>query len=122
MISSAIELARHNTTLSKKVGCIITDRKGRIIASGVNSVIKTHPTQAKYAMRLGRPDSIFLHAEIHALVRCKGEAHTIYVARMKKDGSLGIAKPCPICAFAIEQTDIKRIVYTDEVGVSEEWV
>lgn len=122
MITSAIELARNNTNISHKVGCIITDRRGRILSSGMNSYIKTHPKQASYARRMGHPDSIFLHAEIHALVRCKEKAHTIYVARMKKDGSLGMAKPCLICAFAIKESGIKRIVYTDGVGTSEEWI
>lgn len=63
---------------------------------------------------MGRPDSIFLHAEIAALVKIKdwSLAHKIVVMRYRKDGSPGSAKPCPICQHVIRQTAIKEIVHT----------
>ena len=122
MIELALQLARKSTTPDFKMGCVVTNRRGHLISTGVNSMTKTHPTQAKYAAKLGDPDKIFLHAEIHALVRCKGEAHTLYVARVKKNGSIGLARPCPICYHACKVAGVKKIVYTDEVGVTEEFV
>ena len=50
---------------------IIYDKRGKVISVGQNSYVKTHPLQAKYAAIAGMPDRQFLHAEIHAIVKCK---------------------------------------------------
>lgn len=98
-----------------KMGCIITDRKGRIVATGVNSR-KSHPLQSKFAKQCGRDDKIFLHAEISALVRCREKGHTLYVGRWRKDGEIGLARPCPICLGAIIEAGIKQVIYTETGG------
>lgn len=102
-----------------KVGCVILDKKGNVIAEGYNQK-KTHPMQYKYAERNNREKKIYLHAEISALVKCRAEPHEIIVVRVKKDGSYGLAKPCPICMSAIMESGIKNIVYSTDEGTFEE--
>jgi tRNA(Arg) A34 adenosine deaminase TadA len=93
---------------------IIYDKKGNVLSIGKNSYIKTHPLQAKRAQEVGREAAVFLHAEIHAIVRCRDleQAHRIFIARYDRNGSPRLAKPCPICQHALTFTPIKVIDYT----------
>ena len=50
---------------------MIYDRKGNVLSIGQNSYIKSHPLQAEHAKLTGNEDKIFLHAEIHAIVKLK---------------------------------------------------
>ncbi len=90
----------------------IFDRKGKILAEGQNSYIKSHPMQAKYANKCGYEDKIFLHAEISALVKCKSQGHSMRIERYNRKGEPLLAKPCPICELAIKEHGIKEISYT----------
>jgi len=83
-------------------------RKGRIIAIGRNSYVKTHPMQARLAKKVGNEKRVYLHAEISAIIKARGCADTLMVIRRTKTG-LGLAKPCPICQLAIEQANLKVI-------------
>ena len=96
------------------ITAIIYDRRGRVLSIGKNSYVKTHPLQAKYATRVGLPEKQFLHAEIAAIVRCRdlARAYKIEVLRVGRDGSLLLAKPCPVCQSAIEASGIKHIEHT----------
>lgn len=93
---------------------VVYDRKGRILSVGQNSYIKTHPLQAKHADKVGLPEKQFLHAEIHAIVRCKDitKAHKILVSRWNKNGEPMNAKPCPVCQSAIEAAGIELVEHT----------
>ena len=93
---------------------VIYDRKGRVLSVGQNSYVKTHPLQAQHAKRVGLPDKQFLHAEIHAIVRCKdlSKAHKIFISRWGKKGQPLLAKPCPVCASAIEAAGIELVYHT----------
>jgi deoxycytidylate deaminase len=98
------------------VSASIYDSSKRHISSGINNPTKSHPTQARYASMSGNVDKIFLHAEISALIKSiktKKDPHTIVVVRVKKDGSFGTSKPCPVCQLAIEETSIKNVIYYD---------
>lgn len=55
----------------QQITAIIYDRKGEVLSIGQNSYVKTHPLQAKHAEKVGLPYKQFLHAEIHAITRCK---------------------------------------------------
>lgn len=103
----------------QQIGCIITDKKGKVISSGYNKPTKSHPFQDTYATKAGRPEKIYLHAEIDALVKCRIEPHTIYIGRELKFGGYGMSKPCPICELAIRESGIIKIVYTTEEGIVE---
>ena len=96
------------------ITAFIYDRRGRLLATGSNSYVKTHVVQAKAASAVGKPSSIYLHAEIAALVKLKdwAKAHKIVVTRFLKDGKPALAKPCSICQHLIDQSPIKIVEYT----------
>ena len=96
------------------ITAIIYDKRGKVLSVGKNSYCKTHPLQHKHAEKVGLPDKIFLHAEIHAIALCKrlDKAHKIVVMRFDKSGEPGNAKPCPVCQSAIEATGIKVVEHT----------
>lgn len=93
---------------------IIYDKRGKVISVGQNSYVKTHPLQAMYAAKAGMPDRQFLHAEIHAIVKCKDltRAHKIFVSRWDRKGRPALAKPCPVCMSAIEAAGIEIVEHT----------
>jgi deoxycytidylate deaminase len=90
----------------------VFDRRGKIVSTAVNSFIKTHPLQAKYACKCGEPYKQYLHAEVLAIIRAKGHGYKIHVERYNKKGEPVLAKPCPICMLAIKESGIKEISYT----------
>jgi len=101
-------MRRYNLT------AIIYDKRDRVLSVGKNSYIKTHPLQAEYANKLGDKHKIYLHAEIHAIVRCKDldRAYRIRILRTNNKGEIRLAKPCVICMEAIKSVGIKKIEYT----------
>lgn len=96
------------------ITAIIYDKRGKVLSIGKNSYIKTHPHQNFHACKVGLPDKQFLHAEIHAIVRCRqlDRAHKIVVMRFDKEGKAKNAKPCPVCESAIEAAGVKIIEHT----------
>lgn len=99
------------------ITAIIKDRHGHIISRGTNSYVKTHPLQARLADRVGRSKKVFLHAEVHAILKAGEQierAYSIEIFRFDKSGKPKLAKPCPICQELISTTPIKKIVYTEE--------
>lgn len=99
---------------NQNISAIIYDKRGRILSIGKNSYVKTHPLQAKHARACNEEHKLFLHAEIHAIVKCKDldKAHRIVVTRFLQDGTPALAKPCKICQDAIKSTPIKIIEHT----------
>jgi tRNA(Arg) A34 adenosine deaminase TadA len=98
-----------------KLKATIYDKKGRILSTGENSYQKTHPVQKQLAEEAGRPDAIFLHAEIQALVRLKdkaSQAHKIFIERYTATGIPVPAKPCEICTLGLEKAGIEIVEYT----------
>lgn len=93
---------------------IIYDKRGRVLSIGKNSYVKTHPLQHKHACLVGLPDKQFLHAEIHAISRCKHieRAHRMVVTRFNARGEPKNAKPCPVCVSAIKAAGIKHVEHT----------
>jgi tRNA(Arg) A34 adenosine deaminase TadA len=96
------------------ITAVIYDKRGRVISIGKNSYTKTHTYQAKVASKAGLPHKVFLHAEIHAILKCQDlkRAHKIFVSRYSQDGKALNAKPCPICESAIKEAGIKMVEYT----------
>ncbi len=83
-----------------------------MISVGHNSYQKSHPLQAKFAKRAGRPSAIYLHAEISALIKCRGVPHRIHIERVDMKGNTKMAKPCEICELALKEAGVKIISYT----------
>ncbi len=83
-----------------------------MLSIGQNSYIKTHPRQATHAKKVGEPERIYLHAEISALIKCRGKPYKIKVERKNKEGQYMMAKPCPVCEHAIKESGIKFVEYS----------
>jgi tRNA(Arg) A34 adenosine deaminase TadA len=85
-----------------------------VLSLGKNSYVKTHPLQAHYAKLKGVNDKIYLHAEIHAISRCRqlNQAYKMVITRFGARGEPRLAKPCEICEEALLHTPIRNVVYT----------
>jgi tRNA(Arg) A34 adenosine deaminase TadA len=121
MIEVAVAVARTSNSDNYKIGCVVVNSRGGIISTGVNSLTKTHPIQAMWARKGGEPARVFLHAEIHALIRCRETPYALYVARVTRGGKLGLSKPCPVCSLAIKEAGVKKVYYTDVDGSVSEY-
>ncbi len=112
-----------------RLGCVIT-YKNKILSVGWNLQDKEHPLQKQYnKYRNYDPEASTsrntIHAECHALIRTKNldvdwSKANIFVYRIKKDGSKGLAKPCPACEAMIKAKGIKNIFYSTENGYGYE--
>lgn len=90
------------------------DKKGRLLAAAFNSYTKTHPLQAYFARKVGHHHCEYLHAEIHAILKCRGKPiHRITTERYDARGLPANAKPCPICTEAIKAFGIRIVSWTD---------
>lgn len=98
----------------QNVTAMIYDRRGKILSIGKNNYLKTHPMQARHAHKTGHPEKMFLHAEIHAITRCRNldRAYKIFITRFNKQGEPVLAKPCPVCMSAIQESGIKHVSHT----------
>lgn len=116
MLSEAIELARNNDVEDlPRMAAIISKRK-RVISTGLNSR-KTHPLMKKYT---NNHLKIYMHAEIAAInnalkTHSKEELRgaDIFVARVLKNGSRAVAKPCPVCQKALDDFGITGVYWTE---------
>lgn len=97
------------------------------VSSGYNQY-RTDPFQAKY----GRNEqSIFLHAEIHAIKKALKRLSvedlrncSLYIVRAKRQNHrgpfvYGLAKPCIGCYRAIVEFGLKNVFYSTEKGMVE---
>jgi tRNA(Arg) A34 adenosine deaminase TadA len=110
----AVETAKSSPS-RRRVGAVLL-RKSKLVSTAVNLEQKSHPLQAKLAEKVGLGEKIYLHSEIHALIKAKEDADTIIVARVNTQDKLRMAKPCPICALALEQSGVKNIYYSTNEG------
>jgi tRNA(Arg) A34 adenosine deaminase TadA len=92
------------------------DKRGRIIAIGDSSPVKTHPLMKRYCHLINKY-KIYLHAEISALVKSHREVDSLIVVRVNKHKQIASAKPCPICMAAIRDAKVRIIYYTCEGGI-----
>lgn len=102
----AHELAEANrNTMSHSVAAIILN-KNKVVSIGYNSR-KTSP------MMVGTRMSMF-HAECDALSRCVVDTRglDIVVARSRRSGLPGMAKPCEHCHSMLKKFGIRKVIYT----------
>lgn len=92
----------------------IYDKRGRVLSREHNSYRKTHPLQSEFSKKYGNGHQIFLHAEIHALIKLKdwSKAYKIKVERYHRDGSPALAKPCKVCSEALQGAGIQVVEHT----------
>lgn len=111
IIKCAIE-EMNKSSHTTRVGAVVFKGK-RIYGSGHNG-IRSSSLCMKY-----RNWEESLHAEQAALLNLdwnKLKGFSILVYRAKKDGSLALARPCPMCQKLIEHVGIKNIYYTSNTG------
>lgn len=89
--------------------------KGKIYGLGSNSY-KTHPLAKEFH---NTENKECLHAEMDALIKASYHLSEkqlsisdLYVMRTKKDGSIGLAKPCDGCESFIRKFGIKNVYYS----------
>lgn len=88
------------------------DKKGRILSTKTNTYSTSHPQQKHYAALAGKPEAIYLHAEIATLLAARKDVHTLLIARINNSGEPVSAKPCEICKIAISEYGVKEIFHT----------
>ncbi len=98
-----------------KLGCVIFDKRGKVISVGHNLLNKTHPLLRRYdAFKT-------LHAEASALLFYKHPEHfkgaSLLVYRETKNGKLANARPCHMCTKLIKLYGLKRVYYTNDQGI-----
>lgn len=87
---------------------------GRVIGTGYNRN-RNHP-------RIVSPEHIKSDCSVHAeesAIRDAGydvKNAILYVARVNKHGQDRDSKPCPRCLDLIEESGIKRVIYTTQSG------
>lgn len=130
MLNHAIEIAKSNPI--KPRGRNSISRFAAILSNGRQSFYglnkyKTHPLQSKFG---SNPECIYLHAELDAIIRainfraryegkrylsldiCDLSDFDMYIARVLKDGTPAIAKPCEGCMKAIEHFNVRSVQWT----------
>lgn len=87
---------------------------------GYNDFVKSHPL-------MGNQNSLKrLHAEMNAVSGLKHNWDMkdafLVVCRVKKDGSLGMSRPCIYCREVLKNKGINTIYYTTEDGYAKEFL
>lgn len=91
--------------------------KGKLLATATNDYEKSHPVMKYFATKVGLPEKEYLHAEIHAILRCKDKIpFLISVERYNNDGNMALAKPCNVCREAIKAYGVQFVKYTTSSG------
>jgi deoxycytidylate deaminase len=96
-----------------KLGAVIAN--GKRTFWGWNSMDRTHPL-GLYLLE-SKWIQVGVHAEMEALIKAKqyAEHGTLVVARVLKDGTPAMAKPCPRCRYLIKLAGVKEVFYTTGV-------
>ena len=110
-----------------RLGCVVI-YKNKVISVGWN-MNKTNPLQQELNLYRGFDSTVAynsLHAEVHALLKCKNldidwRRVNLFVYRIKKDGTRGIAKPCEACEALIRSMGIREVYYSTAKGFGYEY-
>lgn len=133
-IDHTLALAAESKFRRARMACIATHKR-RIIAEA-NNGNKTHPMQNKYNIyRDDYHDDGVVMPKVHAEMACLAilktmipkhninpSEITLYVARSCLDRDRGMARPCKACMRAIKDFGIRRVFYTTDMGVAEEYI
>lgn len=107
LLAKASKLAESSTNTYRH-GAIVV-KNGTIVAMGINRSVN-NPDQVQFPKLQAS-----VHAEVAALIACRKtdlRGATIYVARICKDGSQAMSKPCINCQKALVERGIKKVYYT----------
>ena len=107
-----LSVARYLASKSEarqKHGAVIV-RGGSVVGTGFNKD-RNHPDNVS-------PEHIKTHCSVHAEVEAIRDAGwnvrgaVLYVARINNNGEDRYSKPCDRCNAVIEETQIKKVIYT----------
>jgi len=116
-IELALSMASKSTS-KFRLGAVLAKRN-RVISAGYNQMQKTHPLQNRYYEGDG---VLGLHAEVHACIGVPAGdllGAEIYVARLLKNGSVAMAKPCDTCRKFLASVGIVKVTFTTDGGNKE---
>jgi len=106
-LAHTIELARRSRHKQRMAATAV--QGGRVLIGAVNS-LRNHPRQVDWA-------ACSRHAEA-GLTRADIEGATIYVARIKSDGTTGLARPCRRCMAMLTEAGARQVVWTAGDGTA----
>ena len=126
-LNLAVQLALQNPIQARgrsgisRFCAVLTD--GRHLFYAYNQY-KTHPLQARFSLN---PQSIYLHSEVSVIEKAirhlsRGASRRsvtdlsdfrLYVARVLKDGTSGLAMPCTGCFKAVRYFGIEKVQWTE---------
>lgn len=97
-----------------RLGAVIVNR--HTIEAAKFNCLKSHPKLCKHF------EYPYLHAEAHAILSlglfsCLNK--TMYVVRVKRDGSYAMAKPCKSCQKLIQEVGIKDVYYSTSNSIEK---
>ena len=107
-----LSVARYLASKSEarqKHGAIVV-KGGSVLGTGYNKD-RNHPDNVS-------PEHIKTHCSVHAEVEAIRDAGwnvkgaVLYVARVNRFGEDRYSKPCDRCTVVIEETQIKKVIYT----------
>lgn len=105
---AAVSLATKSTHARYPMAAILL-KSGHPIGFGVNKYTTSHYPRTR-------------HAEESALLSVGDGAHgtTVLVVRVRRNGTLGMARPCGRCRLTLAAAGVKRAVYSTPVGFEVE--
>lgn len=116
MLDYCIERAKETPHIKgqQRHYAVIVNRAGRVLSEAPNSYGHSCSVHRHYANKVGKPLSVFNHAETKALSLLKSgqKAYKIYVVRVGAKGKALNSKPCKICERALKDYGIKSVEYT----------
>lgn len=98
----------------KRHWAAIYDKRGKLIAEGSNSYVKTSPKMLRAGKKVGLDNKIYWHAECKAIysLRDTKKAYKIIVVRINSEGEPVNSKPCLLCETLIKELGVKVIEYS----------
>jgi deoxycytidylate deaminase len=107
----AVRIAEANETYIKwRLGSVII--KGGSVLSVGQSKLNCHPGLCDFD-QIGIRERVSVHAEEDAIKRCGNpKGATVYVARIGRNGKVGLAEPCKRCKRMLTDAGVKRVIYT----------
>lgn len=132
-INKYLSLARHACYYSDnkraRVGCVLIYH-GKVLSVGWNLEDKEHPMQKQMnALRGFDPNASgqrsTLHAEMSACLKVRHydidwNKVSMFVYRIKKDGTRALSRPCQACAGYAKELGIRNIYYSTDDGYGYE--
>jgi deoxycytidylate deaminase len=124
-IANALKDDRHVSGRHFHVSFLMKKRK--IVKIGINSYEKRSPVSATYHSTKSNHGTEYIagiHSEQSVLGKMKGRdlgGHTLVNIRINGEGKLGLAKPCPNCAWYLGKTNLRKVIYSNGNGTFGEF-